>query len=68
MKIAKQLLLGVMAGLLIITLALGREKAAVTAPGPTVVHQAKFPVTLKGGEYDLHKIIVDFPREVTGPE
>jgi quercetin dioxygenase-like cupin family protein len=42
-------------------------KTAKPLPSPTTAYQAKFPVTLKAGEYDLQTLIMDFPRGGTIP-
>ena len=64
MKTVKQLLFAALIGLLMVSMAMAQEKASQTtaAPGPTTEYQAKFPVTLKGGEYDMQNIIIDFPQ------
>lgn len=63
MKRAKLLLLFALAGLLLVSVAMAQEKASqAAATGPVTVQQAKFPITLKGGEYDLQTIILDFPK------
>jgi quercetin dioxygenase-like cupin family protein len=68
MKTAKLLLFIVIAGVVIILVSTAQEKAGETAaPGPTTAYQAKFPITLKAGEYDLQTIIMDFPRGAIVP-
>ena len=63
MKTVKQLLFIALVGLLMVSAAMAQEKASQTAePGPTTAYQAKFPVTLQGGEYDLNTVILDFPQ------
>jgi quercetin dioxygenase-like cupin family protein len=64
MKTVKQLLFIALVGLLMVSAAMAEEKASQTtaAPGPTTAYQAKFPVTLPGGEYDLNTVILDFPQ------
>ncbi|OGW52976.1 MAG: hypothetical protein A2Y81_05350 [Nitrospirae bacterium RBG_13_43_8] len=63
MKTVKQLLLVAFIGLLMVSAAMAQEKAIQTAaPGPSTAYQAKFPITLQGGEYDLQTIILDFPQ------
>ena len=37
-------------------------------PGPTITYQAKFPVTLKAGDYDLQTTIMDFAKEAVVPD
>ncbi len=63
MKKANQLLFFALAGLLLVSVAKAQEKASqAAATGPVTVQQAKFPVTLKSGEFDLQTIILDFPK------
>jgi len=64
MKTVKLLLFAALIGLLIVSVAMAEEKASQTtaAPGPTTAYQAKFPVTLQAGEYDLKTLIIDFPQ------
>ena len=60
MKTVKLLLFVVLIGLLI---AMVQEKASQTAgPSPTTAYEAKFPITLQAGEYDLKTLILDFPQ------
>jgi quercetin dioxygenase-like cupin family protein len=45
-----------------ISTAAAEEKGGqAAAPVPVVVHMAKLPITLGGGEYDLLTIVQDFP-------
>jgi quercetin dioxygenase-like cupin family protein len=63
MKTAKQLLFVALTGLLMVSVAMAQEKASQTAtPGPTIINQAKFQITLQGGEYDLQTIIMEFSQ------
>ncbi len=63
MKTAKQLLFVALIGILMVSVAMAQEKASQTAtPGPTVIYQAKFQITLQGGEYDLQTVIMEFPQ------
>jgi quercetin dioxygenase-like cupin family protein len=63
MKTVKQLLFIALIGLIMVSVAMAEEKASQTAePGPTTTYQAKFPVTLPGGEYDMKTVIIDFPQ------
>jgi len=63
MKTVKQLLFVALIGVLMVSVAMAQEKAGKTAePGPTTAYQAKFPITLQGGEYDMKNIIIDFPQ------
>lgn len=63
MKRAKQHLFLALASLLLVSVVMAQEKATqVAATGPVTVQQAKFPITLKGVEYDLQTIIIDFPK------
>ncbi len=64
MNTVKLLLFVALMGLLMFSTATAEEKVSQTtaAPGPTTTYQAKFPVTLQGGEYDMKTIIIDFPQ------
>ena len=69
MKTAKQLLFVVLIGLLMVSAAMAQEKGSQTATlGPTIIYQAKFQITLQGGEYDLQTIIMEFPQGASVPE
>ena len=69
MKTAKKFLFVVLIGLLMVSAAMAQEKASQTAtPGPTVISQAKFQITLQGGEYDLQTIIMEFPQGASVPK
>ena len=59
MKIMKQFMFVAFVAILAVSVAMADEKPA--PPGPAVVYQAKFPITVQGGEYDLLTIIMDFP-------
>jgi quercetin dioxygenase-like cupin family protein len=62
MKIIKQVLFVAIVGLLSFSAAMADEKMGqATTPGPTVVYQAKYPITVQGAEFDLLTIIMDFP-------
>ena len=62
MKTLRQFLFVALVAILWVSLAMADEKAAQTATsGPTVVYQAKFPITVQGAEYDLLTLIIDFP-------
>ena len=62
MKTTKQILFVALAAILWVSVATADEKAGQSAtPGPSVVYQAKFPLTVQGAEYDLLTIIMDFP-------
>ncbi len=37
-------------------------------PAPVIVSQAKYPITVQGGEYDLLTMIIDFPKGAGFPE
>ena len=37
-------------------------------PGPAIAHQAKYPITVQGKEYDLLTLIIDFPNGAGFPE
>ena len=69
MKTVRQFLFVAFIGLLMVSVAMAQEKASQTAaPGPTTAYQAKFPITLQGGEYDLQTIIMDFPQGAGVPK
>jgi quercetin dioxygenase-like cupin family protein len=62
MKIMKQFLFVAFVAMLSVSVAMADEMAGKPAPpGPAVVYQAKFPITVQGAEYDLLTIIMDFP-------
>jgi len=62
MKIMKQFMFVAFVAILSVSVATAAETAAQPAPpGPAVVYQAKFPIMVQGGEYDLLTIIMDFP-------
>jgi quercetin dioxygenase-like cupin family protein len=65
MKTVKQVLLATLMLFLLISAAAADEKGGqAPAPGPVVVHMAKFPVTVGKAEYDLLTIIQDFPAGI----
>jgi len=69
MKTVKQLLFVALIGLLMISVAMAQEKSSETAtPGPTIINQAKFQITLQGGEYDLQTVIMEFPQGASIPK
>ncbi len=37
-------------------------------PRPVIAHQAKYPITVEGKEYDLLTLIIDFPNGAGFPE
>jgi len=59
MKIMKHFLFVALVAILWVPVALADEKPA--PPGPAVVYQAKYPITVQGADYDLLTIIMDFP-------
>jgi quercetin dioxygenase-like cupin family protein len=62
MKTTKQFLFVILMALLMVSAAIAEEKAGqTTPPGPTTAYQAKFPITVRGGDYDLLTVILDFP-------
>lgn len=62
MKILKQLLFLALVVFLSSSVAAAEEKGGqAAAPGPTVVSQAKFPLTVGSGEYELITRILEFP-------
>jgi quercetin dioxygenase-like cupin family protein len=68
MKLSKLLCFFILMGLVFSSAVMADEKAAPSAaPGPNTVSQAKFPVTVPAGEYDLQTIILEFPPGVGMP-
>ena len=68
MKNVKQLLFLVFMMFLLISVAAADEKGGQAAtPGPTVVSQTKYPLTVGSGEYDLITRILDFPAGAWTP-
>lgn len=62
MKILKTLLFVCFVSLLFVSAAITQEKTEQSAmPGPATAYQAKFPVTLQAGEYELLTVVLDFP-------
>lgn len=62
MKTTKQILFMTLMAILWVSVATAGEKTGQSAtPGPSVVYQSKFPITVQGAEYDLLTIIMDFP-------
>ncbi len=62
MKTVRQVILAAFMLFLLTSTAAADEKGGqAAAPGPTVVHMAKFPITVGKGEYDLLTEILDFP-------
>ena len=73
MKTVRRLLVITLMALLPISVSLAAEKAAAGAPpGPATINQAKRPITLPAGDYELVSIILDFapgtgvPRHMHG--
>jgi len=62
MRTIKQFLFAILMALFLASAAIAEEKAGLTAPpGPTTAYQAKFPISVRGGDYDLLTVILDFP-------
>ncbi len=62
MRTIKQPLFVIFMALFLASTAIAEEKGGQTATvGPTTAHQAKFPITVRGGDYDLLTVILDFP-------
>jgi len=62
MKAMKPFLFVCLVSLLFASEAMPQEKAGQTAmPAPAITYQAKFPVTLQAGEYELLTVVFDFP-------
>jgi quercetin dioxygenase-like cupin family protein len=65
----KQLLFMILMALLLVSAAAAEEKAGQTAaPGPTPAYQAKFPIAVQGGDYELLTVILDFPPGAAVPK
>lgn len=62
MKDIKTFLLVCLVSLLFVSAAMAQEKTGQAAmTGPATTYQAKFPVTLQAGEYELLTVVLDFP-------
>jgi quercetin dioxygenase-like cupin family protein len=62
MKTIKPFLFTCLVSLLLVSAAMPQEKTGQTAmPGPATTYQAKFPITLQAGEYELFTMVLDFP-------
>jgi len=62
MRTIKQFMFVILMALLTVSAAIADEKAGqATQPGPVTAFQAKFPITVRGGDYDLLTVILDFP-------
>lgn len=62
MKIVRQSLFLALLMFLCISVAAADEKSGqASIPGPNVVSQAKYPLNVGSGEYDLMTAILDFP-------
>jgi quercetin dioxygenase-like cupin family protein len=63
MKTVKQVLFGVLIGLIMVSVARADEKGShAAAPGMNAVYQSRFATTLQAGEYEMQTVIADFPR------
>ncbi|HEY6873073.1 MAG TPA: cupin domain-containing protein [Geobacteraceae bacterium] len=61
MKTGQRLFLITLMTLLLASVSLAQEKGTAAAlPAPATVQQAKMPITLQSGEYELISIIFDF--------
>jgi len=61
MKNIKPFLFVCLVSLLFISEAMAQQKTGQTAmPGPATAYQAKLPVTLQAGEYELLTVVLDF--------
>jgi quercetin dioxygenase-like cupin family protein len=68
MKTMKQFLFVALVAMFSVSVAMADEMAAQPAtPGPAVVYQAKYPITVQGAEYDLITTIMDFPSGAAVP-
>jgi quercetin dioxygenase-like cupin family protein len=62
MKAMKPFLLVCLVSLVLVSTAMAEEQTGQAAmPGPATTYQAKFPVTLQAGEYELLAVVLDFP-------
>ena len=62
MKVMKPFLFVCLVSLLFASAAIAEEKTGQPAmPGPATTYQAKFPVALQAGEYELLTVVLDFP-------
>jgi quercetin dioxygenase-like cupin family protein len=62
MNTMKPFLFVCLVSLLFVSAAMAQEKTGQTPmPGPAATYQAKFPVALQAGEYELLTILLDFP-------
>lgn len=62
MKTAKLFPLVCLVLLLLVSVTIAQEKKdQTTMPVPTTAYQAKLPITIQAGEYDLVSVILDFP-------
>lgn len=69
MRKIKQFSFVILTALLMVAAVTAEEKAAQTMPpGPAAAYQAKFPIAVKGGDYELLTVILDFPPGAGIPE
>ncbi len=68
MKTLKQVPVFMVLTLLLVSAAGAQVKPGETAPAPTTVYQAKFPIAVNGAEYDLVSMIMEFPAGAGVPE
>ena len=62
MRTLRQLMFVAVMALFISAAAIAEEKASQAGPaGPTAAYQAKFPITVQAGDYELLTVILDFP-------
>ncbi len=62
MKVMKPFLIVCLVSLLFASAAVAEEKTGQPGmQGPATTYQAKFPVTLQAGEYELLTVVIDFP-------
>lgn len=62
MKMQKNLPLLLLMVVLLTSVAAAQEKLGNSeTPGPAIVYQSKFPITIEGNEYALLTMIMDFP-------
>ncbi len=62
MRTAKKFLFVIFVALFMVSAAIADEKAGQsTQPGPVTAFQAKRPINVRGGDFDLLTVILDFP-------
>lgn len=62
MKAVRYILFAGLAGLIMMSAALAQQQASQPAAAPITPYEAKFPIAVQAGEYDLRTMILDFPQ------